>query len=68
MKKKVAKKIVLTKETLRTLSNDATQMVAGGGTLTTGVNTCNASCATNESCRTCDTNCLACATANSGCC
>lgn len=68
MKKKVAKKIVLTKETLRILSNDATRMVAGGGTLTTAVDTCNASCATNESCRTCDTVCLTCATACSACC
>lgn len=69
MKKKVVKKIALTRETLRSLSNSATRMVAGGGILTGGDNgSCNASCATNESCRTCDSGCFTCATACSACC
>jgi hypothetical protein len=54
MKKRVIKKIALTKETLGTLSNSAIRMVAGDGLLTGGDNgSCNASCATNESCRSC---------------
>jgi len=68
MKKKVVKKIALTRETLRSLSNSAARMVAGGGTLTGGDASCNISCATVESCRTCNTGCITCATACSACC
>ena len=54
MKKRVAKKIALTRETLRSLSNSATGMVAGGGTLTgADGGSCDLSCATNASCRSC---------------
>lgn len=57
MKKRVVKKIVLTKETLRSLSNSATRVVAGGGTLTGGDGSCNISCATYVSCETCRVTC-----------
>jgi len=45
MKKKTMKKIVLTRETLRSLDDRAAQDAAGG--LTTMPATCNASCLTD---------------------